>query len=165
MSTPGNRYWEEMVDALRTAAAEVRAAAGRAGSPGADDDAAATRLKGDVSRLEQSASELIAKISDGLRERRSEIDTSFDRGQAQRTAEQMKTSLEELAALAARVTAEIGAAANSTLKQSEPELKNVAHALEDVAGSAATWIRSAIDPAREQPAKRLAESQPPLDDL
>ena len=154
-----------MVDALRTAAAEVRAAVGRAGPPSADDDAAATRLKGDVSRLEQSASELIAKISDGLRERRTEIDTSFDRERAQRSAEQMKTSLEELAALAGSVTADIGAAASSTLKHSEPELKNVAHALENVAGSAASWIRSAIDPAREQPAKRPTESQPPLDDL
>jgi hypothetical protein len=166
---PGNRSWDEMVDALRTAAAEVRSATGRAGSPSADDDAAATRLKGDVSRLEQSASELITKISAGLRERRSEIDTTFDRERAQRSAEQMKTSLEELAALAGSVTADIASAANSTLKQSEPELKNVARALEDVAGSAASWIRSVIDPAKEQPAeqraKHASESQPPLDDL
>ena len=117
MSRPGNRSWDEMVDALRAASAQVRSALGRAGSASADDDAAAARLKGDVSRLEQSASELISKISAGLRERRSEIDTSFDRERAQRTTEQMKSSLEELAALAGSVTADIASAANSTLKQ------------------------------------------------
>ena len=79
MSTPGSRSWDEMIDTLRTAAGEVRSALGRVGSPSTDDDAAAARLKGDVSRLEQSASELISKISVGLRERRSEIDASFDR--------------------------------------------------------------------------------------
>ena len=154
-----------MVDTLRTAARDVRSAIGRAGSPNADDDAAAVRLKGDVSRLEQSASELIAKISAGVRERRSEIETSFDRERAERTAEQMKTSLEELAVLAGKVTVDVASAANSTLKQSEPELKNVARALEDVAGSAASWIRSAIDPAKEQPGKQLSQNRPPLDDL
>jgi hypothetical protein len=154
-----------MVAALRAAAADVRSAIGRAGSPSAGDDAAATRLKGDVSRLEQSASELISKISAGLQERRSEIDESLDRERAQRSAEQMKNSLEELAALAGNVTADITSAANSTLKQSEPELKNVARALEDVAGSAASWIRSAIDPAKEPPAKHASKTQPPLDEL
>jgi uncharacterized phage infection (PIP) family protein YhgE len=164
MSTPGSRSWDEMVDMLRTAAGEVRSALGRVGSPNTDDDAAAARLKGDVSRLEQSASELISKISVGLRERRSEIDASFDRERAQRSAEQMKSSLEELAALAGSVTADIASAANSTLKQSEPELKSVARALEDVAGSATSWIRTAIDPAKEQE-KRAPENRPPLDDL
>jgi uncharacterized phage infection (PIP) family protein YhgE len=154
-----------MVDMLRTAAGEVRSALGRVGSPNTDDDAAAARLKDDVSRLEQSASELISKISVGLRERRSEIDGSFDRERAQRSAEQMKSSLEELAALAGSVTADIASAANSTLKQSEPELKSVARALEDVAGSATSWIRTAIDPAKEGQEKRAPENRPLLDDL
>ena len=165
MSAPDNRSWDEIVNTLRTAASDVRSAIGRAESPSAEDDAAAARLKGDISRLEQSASELIAKISAGLRERRSEIDTSFDRERAQRNAEQMKASLEELAVLTGRVTAEIASAANSTLKQSEPELNKVARALEDVAGSAASWIRSAIDPARERPRKQSSQNRPPLDDL
>jgi uncharacterized phage infection (PIP) family protein YhgE len=164
MSTPGSRSWDEMIDTLRTAVGEVRSALGRVGSPSTDDDAAA-RLKGDVSRLEQSASELISKISVGLRERRSEIDASFDRERAQRSAEQMKSSLEELATLAGSVTADIAAAANSTLKQSEPELKRVARALEDVVGSATSWIRTAIDPAKEAQEKRAPENRPPLDDL
>jgi hypothetical protein len=165
VTAPDNKSWDELVDRLRTAAGDVRSAIGRAGSPSADDDAAAARLKGDVSRLEQTASELIDKISAGLRERRSEIETSFDRERAQRTAEQMKSSLEELATLASSVSADIASAASSTLKQSEPELKNVARALEDVAGSAASWIRSAIDPTREQSGKRAPENSPPLDDL
>src|SRR5215216_3749681 len=165
VSRPGNRSWDEMVDALRAASAQVRSALGRAGSASAGDDAAAARLKEDVTRLDQSASELVSKISTGLRERRSEIETSIDRERAQRSAEQMKSSLEELAELAGSVTADIASAANSTLKQSEPELKNVARALEDVAGSAASWIRTAIDPAKEQPEKRASQSQPPLDDL
>ena len=165
VSTAGNRSWDELVDALRATSAQVRSALGRAGSPSPDDDAAAARLKGDVSRLEQSASELTSKILAGLRERSSEIDTSFDRERAQRSAEQMKSSLEELAALASSVTADVASAANSTLKQSEPELKNVARALEDVAGSAASWIRTAIDPAKEQSGEQPSPNQPPLDDL
>jgi hypothetical protein len=100
-----------------------------------------------------------------VQERRSEIDTSFDRERAQRSAEQMKSSLEELAALAGSVTADIASAANSSLKQSEPELKNVARALEDVAGSVASWMRTAIDPAKEQPGRQAPENKPPLDDL
>lgn len=165
MSAPDNTSWDEVVAKLRTAAGDVRSAIGRAGSPSADDDAAAARLKGDVSRLEQSASELVTKITAGLREQRSEIDTSFDRERAQRSAEQMKSSLEELAALAGRVTADVASAATSTLKQSEPELKNVARALEDVAGSAAAWIRSAIDPTKEQPGEQASQNRQTLDDL
>ena len=154
-----------MVERLRSAAEAVRSALGRAGSPSLADDPAAARLKSDVSRLEQSASELIATISAGLRERRSEIDTTFDRERAQRSADQMKSALEELAALAGSVSTDIASAASSTLKQSEPELKNVARALEDVAGSAASWIRSAVDPAREERDKPASGSRPPLDDL
>jgi hypothetical protein len=138
---------------------------GRAGSPSQDDDAAAARLKGDVSRLERTASDLISILSSGLRERGSEIGSSFDRERAQRSAEQMKTSLDELAALAGSMTSEIGSAANSTLKQAEPELKNVARALENVAESATSWIRTTIDPEKKQPGAQVSENRPPLDDL
>jgi archaellum component FlaC len=165
MSAPDRRSWDELVDTLRTAAGDVRSAIGRAGSSSTDDDVAAARLKGDVSRLEQSASELISKISVGLRERQSEIDTTFDRERAQLSVEQMKSSLEELATLAGSVSADIVSVASGTLKQSEPELKNVARALEDVAGSAASWIRAAIDPTREQPGKQSSQNRLPLDDL
>jgi archaellum component FlaC len=165
VSAPDNRSWDENVERLRSAAEDVRSALGRSRSPSLNDDPVAAHLKSDVSRLEQSASELISSISAGLRQRRSEIETSFDRERAQHSVEQMKSSLQELAALATIVSADIGSAASSTLKQSEPELKNVARALEDVAGSAASWIRAAVDPAREEPDKLASESRPPLDDL
>ena len=165
MSDPGNRSWDEMVDRLRQAAAEVRAAAGNAGSAGMGEDAASTRLKNDVSRLEQSASDLRSRLSASIAERRMEIETSFDRERAERTTEQLKSSLEELAGLAANLASGVGAAATGTLKQAEPELKTAARALEDVAGSATAWIRSVIDPAPEQPGTSSSQERPPLDDL
>ena len=165
MSDPGNRTWEEMVNRLRQAAAEVRAAAGNVGSPGMGDDEASTRLKSDVSRLEQSASELRSKLSASLAERRTEIETSFDRERAERTTDQLKSSLDELAALAANLASGVAAAATSTLKQAEPELKTAARALEDVAGSATAWVRSVVDPSREQPGTPSSQERPPLDDL
>jgi hypothetical protein len=164
VSTRDCRSWQDMTDALRSAAAEARSALGRAGSASPDDDAEAARLKGDVSRLEQAASHLIATISAGLRERQSEIGSSIDRERAQRSAEQMRTSLEDLAGLAAGMSAEIGSAANSTLKQAEPELKNVARSLEIVAESAASWIRTTIDPEKK-PGGQASENRPPLDAL
>jgi hypothetical protein len=165
VGTRHNRSWEELTQMLRTAAADVRSAVGRAGSPTSDDDAATVRLKGDVSRLEQTASELISTISSGVRERRTEIGSSFDRERAQRSADQMKTALEDLTVLAANMTSEIGSAANSTLKQAEPELKNVASAREKVAESASSWIRTTIDPEKKQPGAQPSENRPPLDDL
>jgi hypothetical protein len=165
MSTGHNRSWEDLTDALRMAAADVRSALGRAGSPSPDDDAAAARLKGDVSRLQQTASDLISTISSGLQERRFEIGSSFDRERAQRSAEQVKTSLEDLTALAVTMASEVGSAANSTLRQAEPELKQVAHALEKVAESATSWIRTAVDPEKKQSGANTSENRPPLDDL
>ena len=165
MGTGHNRSWEDLTNMLRSAAADVRSALGRAGSPNPDDDAAAARLKSDISRLEQTASELISTISSGLRERRSEIGSSFDRERAQRSAQQVKTSLEDLTNLAANMTAEIGSVANSTLKQAEPELKNVASALEKVAESTTSWIRTTMDPEKKQPGAQPSENGPPLDDL
>jgi hypothetical protein len=77
----------------------------------------------------------------------------------------MKTALEDLTVLAAKMTSEIGSAANSTLKQAEPELKNVASALERVAESATSWIRTTIDPEKKRPGAQPSENRPPLDDL
>lgn len=165
MSESGNHSWNEIVDRLRQAAADVRDAAGTAGAPDMAEDAASTRLKSDVSRLEQSASELLSRLSASIAERRAEIETSFDRERAERTAEQLKSSLDELAALAANLASGVAAAATSTLKQAEPELKTAARALEDVAGSATAWVRSVVDPAREQPDTSSPQERPRLDDL
>ena len=165
MSDPGNRSWDEMVDRLRRSAAEVRAAAGSARSSNMEDETAATRLKSDVSRLEQSAAELLSKLSASIAERRTEIETSFDRERAERTTDQLKSSLDELAALAANLASGVAAAASSSLQQAEPELKTAARALEDVASSATAWVRSVVDPAREQPGAAPSQERPPLDDL
>jgi hypothetical protein len=129
------------------------------------EDAAATRLKSDVSQLEHAASELRSKLSASLGERRTEIETSFDRERAERSADQLKSSLEEFAALAATLASGVAAAASSSLKQAEPELKTAARALEDVAGSASAWIRSVVDPNREQPRTPSSEGRAPLDEL
>ena len=77
----------------------------------------------------------------------------------------MKASLEDLAALAASVTSDIGSAASSTLEQAEPELKKVASALEDVAGSATSWVRATIDSEKKSPGSQASENSPLLDDL
>jgi hypothetical protein len=165
MSDPGSKSWNEMVDRLRQAAAEVRAAAEKAGSPDREDDAASTRLKRDVTRLEQSASELLSRLSASINERRAEIETSFDRERAERNTNQLKSSIEDLVGLAANVASVVTAAATSTLKQAAPELKTAARSLEDVAVSATAWVRSVVDPSREQPPKSSSSGRPPLDDL
>lgn len=165
MSESSRRSWDEAVDALRKAASDVRAAVGRSDAPGAEEDAAATRLKSDVSRLEQSASDLLATLSSALGQQRSELESSFDRERADKSADQIRTSLEELASLAGRLTSDVAAAAGGSLKQAEPELKTAIRALEDVAGSAASWVRAAIDPPRERRQGSGPEGTPPLDDL
>ncbi len=165
MSDSSKQSWNESVAALRSAASDVLAALGRAQTPGAAEDAATTRLKGDVTRLERSATELLGKLSSGLEHQRSELETSFDRERAEKNADQIKTSLEDLASLATRLTSDIASAAAGSLKQAEPELKTAVRALEDVAGSAGEWIRAALDTPRSRPADAKTEAKPPLDDL
>lgn len=167
MSESSSKTWDEMVDRLRNAATEVRAAAERKGSPVVGEDPAAARLKGDVSRLEQSASELLSRLSASVGERRTEIETSFDRERAERNADQLKSSLEDLVDLATSLTSGVAAAASSSLKDAEPELKNAARALEDVVGSATAWVRSVVDPARKQEegSSTGGSGSPPLDAL
>ena len=167
MGTRHDRSWENLADMLRTAAADFAPPLGRAGSSSPGDDAAAARLKDDVSRLERTASDLISTISTPVSERgdlQNRV-SAFDRERAQRSAEQLKTSLEDLAALAVNTASDVGSAPISTLKRAEPELKHVASALETVAESATLWIRTMIDPEKKQPGPRASEERPPLDDL
>jgi hypothetical protein len=165
MSESGRQSWEDAVDGLRHAATEVRAALGRPTGPSAEEDAAATRLKADVSRLEQSATDLLGKLSSELSQQRTELESSVDREHAAKSSDQIKSSLEELAAVAARLTADVAVAAGSSLKQAEPELQTAIRALEDVAGSAASWVRAIIDDPRSAPRETASEVRPPLDDL
>jgi hypothetical protein len=165
VSESGSRSWQDAVDGLRKAATEVRSALGRSGEPSAAEDAAASRLKSDVSRLEESATDLLGKLSNGLTQQRTELESSFDRERAEASSEQIKRSLEELASVAARLTSDVAAAAGSTVKQAEPELRSAVRALEDVAGSTASWVRAVIDPPRGERRETPAEARPPLDDL
>ena len=165
MSGTGKRSWDEVVDSIRSAASDVRSAAGRAGAAGADEEAAATRLKGDISHLEQSASDLLGNFARTLDQQRSDVTASFDRQRAEASTDQIRTSLEELAALATRLTSDVASAAGSSLKQAEPDLKNAVRALEDGSASAAAWIRTTIDPPREGPTSTSSADRPPRDSL
>lgn len=165
MSEGNRQSWDEAIDALRRAAGEVRSAVGRSAEPGADEDTAAARLKADVSRLEQSASDLRAKLSGSLEEQRTEVGSAFDRERAQQSANQIRASLDELAAVAGRLTSEVAAAAGPSVKQADPELKSAIRALEDVAGSAAAWVRAVVDPATEARPGAARREEPPLEEM
>ena len=165
MSEPGSGSWDEVVERLRRSAAEVRAAVRQPASSSVEGDAAEARLKTDVTRLEQAASDLLSTLSAAIGERRTELESSFDRERAKRSADQMRSSLEEFSAQAADLASTVGTAATSTVKQAQPELEAAARALEDIAGSATAWARSVIDPPRDRPESSASAGRPPLDDL
>jgi hypothetical protein len=165
MSDRTRQSWDEAIDALRRAASEVRSAVGRADEPGPEEDAAAARLKADVSRLEQSASELRAKLSGSLEQQRTHLDAAFDRERAQQSTDQIRASLEELGTVAGRLTSEVAAAAGQSVKHADPELKSAIRALEDVAGSAAAWVRAVVDPSSEARPGAARQPEPPLDEM
>jgi hypothetical protein len=165
MSDSGSRSWDDVIAALRGAVGDLRDAIGRSGPSGVDEHAATVRLKDDVARLEQNASDLVTKIASGLEERRGEVESSFDREQVERSAGQVRTSLEELASLTTALASSVAAAAGSSIKQAEPELKEALRSLEDVAASAAAWARATIDPGRDQRGNLSSEGRPPLEDF
>lgn len=165
MNDANRQSWDEAIDALRRAAGEVRSAVGRGGEPSVAEDAAAARLKADVSRLEQSAAELRAKLAGGLEAQRAEVGSAFDRERAGQSADQIRASLEDLAAVAGRLTSEVAAAAGESVKRADPELKSAIRALEDVAGSAAAWVRAVVDPATEARPGAARRDEPPLEEM
>jgi hypothetical protein len=165
MSDTNRQSWDEAIDALRRAANEVRTAARRSAEPSAEEDAAATRLKSDVSRLEQSAAELKDKLSGSLGQQRETLESSFDRERAQASTDQIRSSLEDLVAVAGRLTSDIASAAGKSLKDAEPELKNAVRSLEDVAGSVAAWVRAVIDPKVGKQDEPRSEGKPPLEEM
>jgi hypothetical protein len=165
MSDANRQSWDEVIEALRRAAGEVRSAVGGSQESSAVGDAAASRLKADVSRLEQSAADLRAKLSGSLEQQRAELGSAFDRERAQQSADQIRVSLEELASVAGRLTSEVAAAAGESVKSADPELKGAIRALEDVAGSAAAWVRAVIDPANEARPGAGRVDEPPLEEM
>ena len=165
MSESGSRSWDEAIDTLRRAIGELRAAVGREGPASPDEEAAAQRLKVDVSRLEQSAADLRAKVTSGFDTRRAEFESAFDRERAEQAGAQIRSAVDELAGLARSVAVDVKSAAQSTFTHAEPELKTAISALEDVAASTAAWVKAIIDPEHARRDEPPSGSKPPLDDL
>jgi ElaB/YqjD/DUF883 family membrane-anchored ribosome-binding protein len=161
-----SRTWEDAFSTLRQAAGELRSSVGRLGASDVDESVAREQLKHDVSRLEHSASELLAKLGRDFDARRESIEASLDKERAERSADQIKASLDELAAVAGTLASEVANSASESLKQAEPELKSAIRDLDNVLNSAATWIKATIDPDRDQRGGLVSEAgRPPLDDF
>ncbi len=165
MSDTNRQSWDEAIDALRRAASEVRSAVGRGSESSAEEDAAAARLKADVSRLEQAANDVRAKFAGSFEQGRENLESSLDRERAQNSADQIRSSLEDLASIAGRLTTDVAAAAGASLKNADPELRSAIRALEDVAGSAAAWVRAVIDPPGGKRPERSSAERPPLEEM
>jgi hypothetical protein len=165
MNDPSHRAWDEALAALGRAVDELRAAARGSAQPTADEVAAETRLRHDLSRLEQSAAELVTKFADGLEQERAGVEASIDRERAEQTRTQLKTALEDLAHQASHVAAEAGKAAAGSMRQAEPEMKVALGALDDVLRSTGAWLRAVVDPHRGPHGPSGAAGRPPLDDL
>jgi hypothetical protein len=165
MGEPTSKSWQDIVDTLQGAANELRASAGRPGATSAKEAAAATKLKSDVSRLEQSATDLRSRLAQSLDAQRSEFESTLDRERAEQTASQFKSAVDELLGLARSVSIDMKAAAVSTFEQSKPELNSAIRALEDVASSAADWMRAVVEPVRRPPGRTNRGAKPPLDNF
>jgi hypothetical protein len=161
MSDADRRSWEEAVDRLQRAATDLRAAAGRPREASPEEEAATTRLKADVSRLEQSASDLKDKLSSGFDWQRNEA----NRERAEQSASQLRVAFDELIGLARSVTTDLGTAAETSYKNARPELRTAIRTLEDVASSAGAWVKTAIDPGQRHGGNRDSGPRSPLDDL
>ena len=165
MSDTNRQSWDEAIEALRRAASEVRSAVGRDAEPSAEEDAAAARLKADVSRLEQAAGDLRGKFTEGFEAQRERVESSFEKERAQQSADQLRGALEELVSIATRLTADIASAAGESVKRADPELKRAISVLEDVVKSAAAWARTIIDPPGRSGRETSGERRPPLEDM
>jgi hypothetical protein len=166
MSDSGRQSWDEIVDRLQAVAGELRATAGRPRTTSEEEEAAASRLKADVTRLEESAAELRAKMASGLDSQRSEFEAAFDRERAEQTADQFKSAFDELVGLGRMVSGELKSAAENSYMRSQPELKSAIRALEDVANSAAAWVRAVVDSAEaRRSGASCTAAKPHLDDL
>ncbi len=165
MSESKRSSWDDGVDALRNAVNELRSAASGDRMESQEEQAAADRLKEDVARLEEAATNLRTRLATGFDTQRSEFESSLDRERAEQSVGQLRSSLDDLIEQARTVAREFGNVARSSANQAEPELKTAIRTLEDVAGSAASWVKAVIDPNRPNQAPRSVAAKPPLDDL
>lgn len=140
--------WDELVDKLRGSVNDLRGAVGRPvdGNPG--EEAAAQRLRADLSRLEETAARLRASFTSSIDAQKGGLG-SEERVKAEETAGQLKDSLQELLGMARSVATDVKAGAQATYTQSEPELKSAIKSLEEVAASTGAWIKTVIDPQRQ----------------
>lgn len=140
--------WDELVDKLRGSVNDLRGAVGKPVDDNPGEEAAAQRLRADLSRLEETAARLRASFTTSLDEQKSGIGGD-ERVKAEETAGQLKDSLQELLGMARGVATDIKAGAQATYTQSEPELKSAIKSLEEVAVSTGSWIKAVIDPQRQ----------------
>lgn len=145
MTDQGQKSWDDGVDALRKAVHDLRAAVGDHAASDPGEEAAANRLKEDVTRLEAAAKNLRGRLGAQFDTQREEFDVSSDRRRAEQSLGQMRTSVDELVNLAGSVAADLGSVARSTARQAQPEVKMAIQTLEDVAGSLTNWVRTVID--------------------
>jgi hypothetical protein len=163
MSEASGRSWDEALSALRDSAGELKRALTHIASKTEDAQPTTGRLKQDLERLVRAGAKLQTTFLEGFERQRPDIVSHLDRERAEQTAQQLKASVEELATLAVDVTIEVAAAAQSSLKQAEPELRTAARSLEDLASSVATWIANSIDSGRG--GSSAGQRKPPLDEM
>jgi hypothetical protein len=163
MNEPSSQSWDDALIALRQAAGDLKTALGHVASRADESQPTPGRLKHDLDWLMRAGSDAQAKFVEGFERERPDLVSSLDRERAEKTAQHLKSSVEEIAALAADVTADVAAAAQSSLKHAEPELRTAIRSLEDLASSVAAWIATSIESGRggEPRSKR----KPPLDEL
>jgi phytoene dehydrogenase-like protein len=137
--------WDELVDKLRGSVNDLRSAMGKPVENNPDEEAAAQRLRADLSRLEETAARLRASFTSAIDAQKAGV-AGEERVKAEETAGQLKESLQELLGLARNVAADVKAGAQATYAQSEPELKSAIKSLEDVAVSTGAWIKAVLDP-------------------
>src|SRR5690348_3925166 len=85
--------WDELVDKLRSSVNELRGAIGKPAPSNPDEEAAAQRLRADLSHLEETAARLRASFTSSLDARKQGI-AGEDREKAEETAGQLKDSLQ-----------------------------------------------------------------------
>jgi hypothetical protein len=140
--------WDELVDKLRGSVNELRSAVGRPADGNPGEEAAAQRLRADLSRLEETAARLRSSFTSSLEAQKGGVGGE-ERVKAEETAGQLKDSLQDLLGMARNVATDVKAGAQATYTQSEPELKSAIKSLEEVAASTGAWIKTVIDPQRQ----------------
>ncbi|MCA9880825.1 MAG: hypothetical protein KC442_23670, partial [Thermomicrobiales bacterium] len=84
--------WDELVDKLRGSVNDLRSAVGRPAEGNPGEEAAAQRLKADLSRLEETAARLRASFAASVDARKADIGDD-ERAKAEESATQLRESL------------------------------------------------------------------------